>query len=302
MVLSENWTLVDPRDLAALVEVAVMAEAAGIDAVMVSEHVALGGGSGSAGMPGNPRDYALPGNQPADFPWPDSLTVLAAVAQATTTLRLVAGAIIAPLRHPVLLAKQLATVDLLSRGRLVVLPTVSWHEAEYTGLGVDFHRRGELLDEHLACWGPLWTGRPVSHHGDHYRFDDLCVSPAPHRTGGPPLWFGSDRVHRRLLARLARYGSGYNPLGPLADGDLERIDAALAEAGRSRAELEMVGGIRGTFAGPDDVADLDHALAGVPAQRELGMTTMCFKPSMFTDRVDELADLFAQVVSYEALP
>jgi len=300
MVLSENWTLMDPRDLGAVVDVAVTAEAAGVDAAMVSEHVALGVGSDGAGTTGNPRDYALPGNQPADFPWPDSITLLAAVARATTRLRLVAGAIIAPLRHPVLLAKQLATLDLLSNGRLVVLPTVSWHQAEYAGLGVDFATRGELLDEHLECWGPLWSGRPVSHHGVHYAFDDLCVSPAPRRPGGPPLWFGSDRLHPRLLRRLARFGSGYNHLGPLEPADLARIDDALASVGRTRSDIEMVGGIRGTFRSGDDVADLDEALAAVDAQIELGCSTICFKPSMFTDRVDELPDLFARIVAARA--
>src|SRR5436190_18426912 len=120
LILSENWTLVPPRDLRALVRMALEAEDAGFDAVMVSEHVALGSGADSAGLPANPRDYALPFNQDPGTPWPDSMVVLSAVAAATTSLRLVAGAVIPPLRHPVLMAKQLATLDLLSEGRLVV--------------------------------------------------------------------------------------------------------------------------------------------------------------------------------------
>src|SRR5206468_3318807 len=109
------------------------------------------------GMPENPRDYALPFNQDPSTPWPDALTLLSAIAGATSGIRLIASSIIAPLRHPVLLAKQLATLDLLSKGRLVVQPTVSWHRAEYEALGVPFDERGELLDEHLEAWRALWS-------------------------------------------------------------------------------------------------------------------------------------------------
>src|SRR5690349_9567322 len=147
--------MVAPRDLRGLVQLAVDAEAAGADAVMVSEHLALGPSANALGEPDNPREYALPGNQPPQTPWPSSLVLLSAIAAATTRLRLAASAIIAPLRHPIGLAKELATLDLLSQGRLVVQPTVSWHRDEYEALGVPFERRGELLDEHLAAWHAL---------------------------------------------------------------------------------------------------------------------------------------------------
>src|SRR6478735_7803775 len=141
LILSENWTLVPPSDLRSLVRMARDAEDAGFDAVMVSEHVVLGSSSGKGGQPENPRDYALPENQDPRTPWPSSLVLLAAAA--TERIRLVAGAVIPPLRHPLLLAKELATLDLLSGGRLVVQPTVSWHQDEYEALGVPYGERGE---------------------------------------------------------------------------------------------------------------------------------------------------------------
>ena len=116
LVLSENTTLVDERDLRALVRMAVEAEDAGFDAVMVSEHVVLGRGADANGLMANPRDYALPGNQDPATPWPSSIVLLSAVAAVTTRLRLAAAAVIAPLRHPLLLARELATLDLLSEG------------------------------------------------------------------------------------------------------------------------------------------------------------------------------------------
>src|SRR5215210_689290 len=160
LILSENATLVPARDLRRLVRLAVEAEEAGFDAVMVSEHVVLGPGADADGLPENPRDYALVGNQDPRTPWPSSVVLLSAIAAATTRIRLAASAIIAPLRHPLLLAKELATLDLLSEGKLVVQPTVSWHRPEYEALGVPFGRRGELLDEHLAAWQEAWTSSP----------------------------------------------------------------------------------------------------------------------------------------------
>ena len=250
---------------------------------MVSEHVVLGPSADAAGLPANPRDYALPGNQDPATPWPSPLVLLSAVAAATTRIRLVAGALISPLRHPLASAKDLATLDRLSGGRLVVQPTVSWHRDEYDALGVPFGQRGEILDEQLEIWAKAWEGSPVSHDGKHYSFGPIWVEPRPARTGGPDLWFGGSSLHPRLIARLVRYGNGFNPLGRADDDGLARLAAALRAAGRSPAELEYVGGTRGIFPGPDAVADLDQALSAVPGQLARGFTTICVKPSQFID-------------------
>jgi probable F420-dependent oxidoreductase len=300
LILSENHTLVPPRDLRALVDLARRAEDAGFDAVMVSEHVAMGPGADAHGVPDNPRDYALPGNQDPSTPWPDALTLLAAVASVTTRLRLVAGAIIPPLRHPVLLAKQLATLDLLSEGRLVVQPTVSWHRAEYEALGVDFATRGALLDEHLEAWRALWARTPASFGGAHYRFADVSLEPKPHRPGGPLLWFGGSSLHAALVRRIVTYGSGFNPLGSPEPDVLARLGEALAAVDRGLGELELVGGTRGRFPDAGSVADLDEALASIPAQVERGFTTICVKPSQFADDPGELPALLRRIVDRTA--
>ena len=296
LILSENWTLVSPRDLPAVVALAIAAEEAGFDAVMASEHVVLGSGADGSGLPVNPRDYALPGNQDPAMPWPSSLLLLSAVASATTRIRLVAGAVIPPLRHPLLLAKELATLDLLSEGRLVVQPTVSWHRQEYEALGVPFRDRGGLLDEHLAVWRLVWRESPASFEGRHYRFTDVFVEPKPYRPDGPALWFGGTELHERLLARLVEYGSGFNPLGGPGPDALARLGAAMAVAGRDMAELELVGGTRGAFRGSSDVADLDAALASVPEQVAAGYGTICIKPSQFTDDPSSVGALCRRIV------
>jgi probable F420-dependent oxidoreductase len=297
LILSENWTIASPRNLRQVVNFAVEAEEAGFDGVMLSEHIVLASGSDADGLPGNPREYALPGNQDPRMPWPSSLVLLGAIASATTRIRLIAGALIAPLRHPLVLAKQLATLDLLAEGRLVVQPTVSWHRAEYEALGVPFDERGDLLDEHLAAWGVLWRDTPASFEGSHYRFTGVYLEPKPYRPTGPVLWFGGSSVHERLLRRIVEHGRGFNPLGSPKPGDVERIEEAMAEAGRDIRELEMIGGTRGAFTDTTSVADLEQALASIPAQVARGFTSICIKPSQFTDDPAEVGPLCREIVA-----
>ncbi len=282
-VLTENWTMSDPRDLRDLVRMAQEAEDAGFDMVMISDHVLLGPSAGDQGRMANPRDYAMPGNQDPATPWPTSLLLLAAIAAATTRIRLGAIALIAPLRHPLILAKDLATLDLLGEGRLVIQPTVSWHRDEYRALGVPFEKRGAILDEQLEIWQRAWAPSPASFHGEHFAFDDVYLDPKPYRAAGPPMWFGGASLSDRVLSRLVQYGSGYHPLGRPKEDDVAKLRTGLAAAGRTIAEIEMVGGTRVEFPDSNTVAPLPEALAGIPALMEMGFTTFCIKPSIFID-------------------
>lgn len=292
LILTENWTMKPAPDVADLVRWAVEAERAGIDGVMVSEHIVLGPSANANGLPDNPRDYTLPGNQDPATPWPSPVVLLSAIAAATTRLRLVAGAVISPLRHPLALAKDLATLDRLSGGRLIVLPTVSWHEDEYDALGVPFSKRGEILDEQLEVWARAWRGEPFAYQGTHFSFGRVWIEPQPARPGGPALWFGGSTVHPRLVRRLASYGSGFNPLGSPSDADLR----LLAEAGCGPDAIEYVGGTRGVFHGHNDVADLSRALDTIPGQMARGFGTICIKPSQFTDDATAIGSFCAEVV------
>jgi len=300
MVLSENWTLVSPRDLPALVRMAQEAEEAGIDGVMLSEHIVLGDSAGARGRMANPREYAAPGNQDPATPWPDSIVLMSAIAAATTRLRLIGAAIIAPLRHPVLLAHQLATLDLVSGGRLVVQPTVSWHRDEYAALGVPFERRGALLDEHLEAWRTLWRETPASFTGEHYRFENVYLEPKPARPEGPTLWFGGQTVSPWIVRRLVQYGQGFHPFGQPTEAEMEPLREAMAQAGRDMAELEVVGGIQPRFPADDRPGDLDEAAERIPEQLAAGYTTICFKPSQYTDDPAEVPALCRRLVDRAA--
>jgi probable F420-dependent oxidoreductase len=286
-VLTENWTMTPPDDLAALVDLAVEAEAAGWGTVMVSEHVVLGRGADREGLPDNPRDYAYPGNQEPTMAWPDPFVLLGALASRTRTLRLAAAAVIAPLRHPLQLATQTATLDRLSRGRLVIQPTVSWHKAEYDALGVDFHQRGRILDEQLEILSAVWREQPASYHGQYFHFEDVHVQPQPWQTDGPRMWFGGQTLHAALVRRLVRYGHGFNPLGRPEAEAWSKLETAFGQAGRDIAELELIGGTRGAFPDDHSVAPTDEMIAQISLKIADGYRTICIKPSQFLDDIDD---------------
>ncbi|MEE9416788.1 MAG: LLM class flavin-dependent oxidoreductase, partial [Acidimicrobiales bacterium] len=194
------------------------------------------------------------------------------------------------------LAKDLATLDRLSGGRLVVQPTVSWAHDEYEAVGVAFEQRGRILDDGLAAMQMLWRDTPASYDGEFFSFDAVYSKPSPTRPAGPNLWFGGQSMHPALLRRLVTQGSGFHPFGSPSSSDLTRLSAGLDAAGRSLAELEMIGGTRASFSGADDVADLDAAMADFEQQVELGYTTFCMKPSQHTDRPDEVEDLCVRMI------
>jgi probable F420-dependent oxidoreductase len=300
LVLSENWTLTSGRDLGALVRWAREAEDAGFDAVMMSEHIVLGPDASDRGVMANPRMYALPGNQDPATPWPNSLLTLSAIAAVTSRIRLVAGAVLAPLRHPLLLARELGTLDLLSEGRLVVQPSVSWSRDEYAALGVPFAARGRILDEQLEILRLLWGESPATYCGEFFEFRDVYLEPKAFRPDGPRLWFGGERLHPRLLERLIRYGHGFHPLGAPTEADLAVLSDGLRAAGRSAAALEMIGGTRAVFKDTSSPADLRQAMDAIPSQLADGFTTFAVKPSMFLDHPDQMGAFCREVMAIAA--
>ncbi len=295
-VLTENWTMTDPRDIRGIVRMAQEAEDAGFDMIMISDHVLLGPSAGSEGRMENPRDYAMPGNQDPATEWPSSIVMLSAIAAATTRIRVGGIALIAPLRHPLALAKDLATLDLLSEGRLVIQPTVSWHKDEYDALGVPFNKRGKILDEDLEIWRRVWAESPASFHGEFFDFTDVYIDPKPCTPKGPAMWFGGESLTDPVLNRLVKYGSGYHPLGRPKAEDVAKLRAGLETAGRSIDEIEMVGGTRVEFPDAHSVAPLPEALEGIPAQLDMGFSTFCIKPSIFIDERDRHAEFCREVV------
>ena len=114
------------------------------------------------------------------------------------------------------------------------------------------------------------------------------------------MWLGGQSMHDPLLRRIVAYADGFHPFGSPSAEDLDKLRAGMATAGRDIGELEMIGGTRATFTGPDDVADLDAAMADLGQQFAAGYTTFCMKPSQHTDNVDEVRSVCDRVVAHLA--
>jgi probable F420-dependent oxidoreductase len=200
------------------VDLARAADDAGVDRIVVVDHVVMGP---------HTENYAwgtFP--VPPEAPWYEPLIVLAAIASATTRVRLATGILIAPLRPAVLLAKQAATLDVLSGGRLVLGVAVGRREDDFEAAGVDFHARGRILDEMLERWDRIWAA------------DEIGPPPLGDR---PALLLGGWAP--AAFTRAARHADGWTggncTLEELADGTA-RLRAAWEAAGREGAPRTVV--------------------------------------------------------------
>jgi len=299
LLLSEAWTMTDARDLRGLVDLAVVAEQAGVDGIMIGEHVAMGPNAGVNGIPANPRDWLGEGTHDPRAPHPNGLHLLSSIAAVTTRVRLLAGAVLSPFRHPLVLGKELVTLDLVSRGRLIFLPSVSWQQEEYAAQGVPFHQRGRILDEQFGVWEHAWRDETVSYHGEHYDFDGIHFEPKAWRPSGPTLWIGGMTLHAAALRRVVSYASGYFPVLPPSEADLVRLRSGMEAEGRSFDELElaMFVGIDTPF--PDDTSTkpLGPALDGAAEHMSRGISTFVLKPSQYIDDAGQLGDLCRETIA-----
>ena len=192
-----------PDDLAAL---AVRGEELGFHSVMIADHIVFPTRIDSK------YPYTVTGAFPGEGDALEQLTLMAFIAAKTEKLRLVTSVMILPHRNPVVTAKILATIDVLSKGRVTVGVGVGWMAEEFAALGApDFARRGAVSDEYLEIFAKLWTGEPVSHQGEFYQFDEVRCEPIPVQRPGPPIWIGGHS--RAALRRAARHGDGWHPVG-----------------------------------------------------------------------------------------
>lgn len=209
-----------PHTLATLVG---RAEELGFHSVMIADHLVF------PVVIKSKYPYTVDGTFPGQGDALDQLALMAFVAGQTSTLRLVSSVMILPYRNPVATAKTLATIDVLSGGRVTVGVGVGWLREEFEALGAaDFDRRGAVSDEYLRIFKTLWTQDPASFEGEFYRFDALRCLPQPVQKPHPPIWVGGHT--KAALRRTARFGNGWHPVGanpavPLGPADLRaRLD------------------------------------------------------------------------------
>lgn len=181
-------------------------EQAGFSSTMVGDHVVFPVTVNST------YPYTASGKFPGGGEAMEQLATIAYLAAKTTTLRLVTSVLIVPQRNPLVTAKTLATIDVLSRGRLTVGIGAGWMREEFEALGSqDFDRRGAVTDEYVRIFKTLWTGEAVSFAGRFYRFDAVRCQPVPVQKPHPPIWIGGST--QAALRRAASYGDGWHPVG-----------------------------------------------------------------------------------------
>jgi probable F420-dependent oxidoreductase len=248
---------------------AVRAEEAGFEALWVGDHIAL---------PKSAPDSATE-------PRLEALTALAFLAAATRSVRLGVGVLVLPQRQPVLLAKQLTSLDVLSEGRLDVGVGVGHVVAELEALGVSVSARGAMTDEFLEAILALWTGSPATFEGRWVSFSEVTQSPQPRQRPGPPLIVGGHS--RAALRRAARFADGWFGwelnVQETADA-IADLNAAAAQSDRRPNRLEI------TIA-PKPPFTLDLALQ----YAAVGVDRLVLQPRSFaSSEIDDLIALAAE--------
>jgi probable F420-dependent oxidoreductase len=186
-----------------LAHLATTAERCGFESLWSVEHVAVP--VKHLPYPGS-KDGSMPGGD--DVAIPDPLIPLAYAAAVTKTIKLATGILILPQRHPIYTAKEVATVDVLSGGRVILGIGSGWMKEEFEALGIDFHHRGAMTDEAIEALRALWKDGAASFEGKHFKFGPLHSNPKP-VARNVPIHVGG---HSTAAARRAgRYGDGFFP-------------------------------------------------------------------------------------------
>jgi len=178
-----------------LVTLAIEAESLGYHSVWVSEHL---------------FHATYVANRLGDAPYHEALTILTAVAGATSKVRLGTSVLVLPWHHPVQLAKRVASLDDYSGGRVSLGVGVAQTEDEFENLGVPFTHRGRIADEMLTAMKILWTEKDPKFNGKYFNFDGLQFEPKPIQKPYPPLLIGG--TSRRAIERVVEHGDGWHAL------------------------------------------------------------------------------------------
>jgi len=218
-------------------DVARICEELGFHGVMISDHLL------HFEQLRSPYPYSADGTPPSfapETPWPDSWSLIAALAAITTRLRFFTSVYILPLRNPVEVAKATSSVATFCDGRVILGAGAGWLKEEFDVLGVDFATRGKRFDEAIAVLRKLWTGQMVEHHGKFFHFPRVQMRPVPRQP--IPIYIGGKSTG--ALRRAARLGDGWLAPGYPAPEDaapvLRRLDTLRAEAGRGGAPFNTI--------------------------------------------------------------
>ena len=188
-------------------------ERLGLHSAMIADHIVFPVESESS------YPYTLDRRHPGGGDALETFSILGVVAGATERLRLVTSVLVLPYRNPVLTAKTVASLDVLSSGRVTLGVGVGWLKEEFAALGSpDFAKRGAVTDEWIAIFKQLWSQSPASFNGEYYSYTDIRAEPFPLQKPHLPIWVGGHS--RAALRRTAQFGDGWHPVGAIAASPL----------------------------------------------------------------------------------
>ena len=259
------------------IELARAAEERGFDSLFFPEHTHI------------PTSRATPFPGGGDLPkmyWHthDPFIALSACAAVTERLRLGTGICLVIERDPITLAKEIASLDMISNGRVIIGIGAGSNREEMENHGANYPKRWQEIREKVLAMKEIWNNDEAEYHGEFVDFDPIWSWPKPVQAGGPPIWIGANS--KWVFDRVAEYADGWMPIGGLGSGNLERMEQALSAQGR-------------------ELKDLDLALFGAPTKLEQlkgridqGFDELIFNlPSATADEVLPLMDKFASLAA-----
>jgi len=226
-----------------------------------------------------------------DVAWPDPLIWMSWAAAVTTNMKFATGVLIVPQHNPVITAKQVATLDHLSGGRVMLGVGVGWLKEEFDAIGAPFERRGKRTDEYIAAMRELWTAESPTFHGEFVNFDNAYCQPQPVQESIPIIVGGDTPIAARRAGRL---GDGYFPARGAPQEVIDIARRTAEEHGRDPDAIEI------TTSMPDDPAELPGLAARgvsrvlVPVSSIAGLDVAIQSPddcASWADTIDKYRDL-----------
>lgn len=273
-------------------------EAIGFDQLDVFDHVVMG-------FPTDTREAPL---YPPKMPILEALMALSHLAAVTDRIGLGTEVLVLPQRQPVLVAKQVSTLDTLSGGRVRLGIGVGWQESEYDALEEDFHTRGRRMDEAIELMRAYWSEEQVDYQGRFYSSTAMAMEPKPPQGRRLPIWIGGNS--NRALKRVAEYGDGWLATA-ITDPDVAarctaKISAYAEAAGRDPAEIGyqmMLDVPPRDEAGKRFYAELDRVRARAAEVREMGFGWGALNATAIFQAGARSADAMVDVLgrAYEAI-
>ena len=260
------------------VELAQAVEQRGLDALFLPEHTHMPVGATSPFMP----DGVVPEFYKRTH---DPFVALAACAAVTERITLATGICLVTQRDPITLAKEVASLDLISNGRVLLGVGAGWSAREMENHGTPFESRWAVLRERIMAMKTIWTEDEPEFHGETVNFDPMWSYPKPVQRGGPPIWIGANS--KWVPDRVADYADGWMPIaGRAGGGDIASLKAACDKRGRDFSEITL-----GLFMAPRDEAEINQRVSegytdyifGVAAEDRDAVLTQLDQIAAFAD-------------------